>query len=65
MEQLADLREQLDNIEELSRSVDSNAIEANRTTSEGGVSIEEADLVLERIHEQLSVSFVRSLHPAD
>ncbi|XP_012268511.2 laminin subunit gamma-1 [Athalia rosae] len=54
VEQLDDLRDKLNEIERLSREVDSTASDANKTTDEGRLSIEEAETVLDNIHDQLN-----------
>ncbi|XP_034942261.1 laminin subunit gamma-1 [Chelonus insularis] len=53
-EQLDDLRDQLNQIEKVSQGVDVTAQDARRTTNEGLTSIEEAESVLDKIHEQLT-----------
>lgn len=52
-----DFRAQLNEIENISRNIDLTAEDANRTTVEGRTSIEEAEMVLDQIHEQLTVSY--------
>ncbi|KAH0534833.1 laminin subunit gamma-1 [Cotesia glomerata] len=54
VEQLDDLRDQLNQIEKISQSVDVTAQDAKRKTNEGLTSIEEAESVLDKIHEQLT-----------
>ncbi|XP_012279283.1 laminin subunit gamma-1 [Orussus abietinus] len=54
VEQLDELRDQLNQIEEISQNVDLTAAKAKRTTEEGLMSIDEAEKVLDKIHEQLT-----------
>lgn len=54
VEQLDELRDQLNQIEKISQSVDTTAEDARRTTNEGLTSIEEAERVLDQIYEQLT-----------
>lgn len=54
VEQLDDLRDQLNKIEETSRTVDLTAENAKKTTTEGRTSIDDAETVLDKIHEQLT-----------
>ncbi|KAG7211484.1 hypothetical protein KM043_010758 [Ampulex compressa] len=54
VEQLDDLRDQLDAISEISLSVNLTAAEAQNTTMEGLMSIDEAEKVLDKIHDQLT-----------
>ncbi|XP_015116033.1 laminin subunit gamma-1 [Diachasma alloeum] len=54
VEQIEELRDQLNQIDRISQGVDVTAAEAKRTTSEGLTSIDEAESVLDKIHEQLT-----------
>ncbi|XP_076658555.1 laminin subunit gamma-1 isoform X1 [Halictus rubicundus] len=54
MEQLDELRDQLNEIDQISQTVDLTASEVQKTTSEGLMSIEEAEKVLDKIHDQLN-----------
>ncbi|KAK0177645.1 hypothetical protein PV328_001679 [Microctonus aethiopoides] len=54
VEQLDDLRDQLNQIELVSQVVDVTAKDARITTNEGLTSIDEAENVLDKIHEQLT-----------
>ncbi|XP_058793265.1 laminin subunit gamma-1 [Phymastichus coffea] len=54
VEQLDELHEQLHDINETIQNIDQTAIEANRTTSQGRMSIDEAEKVLDKILEQLT-----------
>lgn len=56
VEQLDELRDQLNQIEKISQSVDATAEDARRTTNEGLTSIDEAERVLDQIYEQLTVT---------
>lgn len=56
VEQLDDLRDQLNEIGQISQAVDLTASDAHKTTSEGLMSIDEAEKVLDKIHSQLTVS---------
>ncbi|XP_076248690.1 laminin subunit gamma-1 [Calliopsis andreniformis] len=54
VEQLDELRDQLNEIGEISQTVDLTAAEANKTISEGLTTIDEAGKVLDKIHAQLT-----------
>ncbi|XP_024947566.1 laminin subunit gamma-1 isoform X2 [Cephus cinctus] len=54
VEQLGELNEQLNEIEETLENVVSTAEDAGATTQEGLLSIDEAEKVLDKIHEQLA-----------
>lgn len=54
VEQLDDLRDQLNEIDEVSQNVDSTAANAQKITMQGQMSIDEAEKVLDKIYEQLS-----------
>lgn len=56
VEQLDELRDQLNEIGEISETVDLTAEEARKTILEGLTSIDEAEKVLDKIHEQSTVS---------
>lgn len=58
MEQLDELRDQLNEIDQISQTVDLTASEAHKTTSKGLMSIEEAEKVLDKIHAQLTVRII-------
>lgn len=62
-EQLDDLRDQLNEINEISENVDLTAANAQKITMQGQMSIDEAEKVLDKIHEQLSVSYENSGWP--
>ncbi|XP_014218984.1 laminin subunit gamma-1 isoform X2 [Copidosoma floridanum] len=54
VEQLDELRDQLTEINETVQNVDQTAIDAGKTTSQGRMSIDEAEIVLDKIREQLT-----------
>lgn len=54
VEQINELKEQLNQIDKISQSVDVTIQDANRTTHEGLSNIEEAENVLDKIYEQLN-----------
>ncbi|XP_033323034.2 laminin subunit gamma-1 isoform X1 [Megalopta genalis] len=54
VEQLDELRDQLNEIVDISQTVDLTASEVQKTTSKGLTSIEEAEKVLDKIHAQLT-----------
>lgn len=58
VEQLDELRDQLNEIEEIAQTVNLTAFDAHRTTLEGLMNIDEAEKVLDKIHAQLTVRIV-------
>ncbi|KAH0945533.1 hypothetical protein HN011_010340 [Eciton burchellii] len=54
VEQLDELREQLNTIDNIYQTVDVTANDARDTTEEGLTSIDEAEKILDKIHEQLT-----------
>lgn len=56
VEQLDELREQLNTIDKIYQTVDVTANDARDITEEGLTSIDEAEKILDKIHEQLTVS---------
>lgn len=56
VEQLGELREQLNTIDKIYQTVDVTANDARDITEEGLMSIDEAEKILDKIHEQLTVS---------
>jgi len=56
VEQLDELREQLNTIDNIYQTVDVTANDARDTTEEGLTSIDEAEKILDKIHEQLTVN---------
>lgn len=46
----------MNEIDEISQNVDQTAINAQKITMQGQMSIDEAEKVLDKIHEQLNVS---------
>ncbi|XP_031846744.1 laminin subunit gamma-1 isoform X2 [Nomia melanderi] len=54
VEQLDELRDQLNEIDQISKAVDLTASEAQKTTSEGLTSINEAQKVVDKIHTNLT-----------
>lgn len=57
VEQLAELRDTLMEISETLTNADETAADAKRTALQGQMSIDEAEKVLEKIHDQLAVSY--------
>lgn len=55
VEQLDELRDQLNEISEISHTVNLTASDAYKTTLEGLMNIDEAEKVLDKIHAQLTV----------
>lgn len=55
MEQLDELRDQLNEISEISHTVNLTASDAYKITLEGLMNIDEAEKVLDKIHAQLTV----------
>lgn len=55
MEQLDEMREQLNTIDKIYQTVDVTANDARDITEEGLTSIDEAEKVLDKIYEQLTV----------
>lgn len=55
VEQLDELRDQLNEISEISQTVNLTASDAYKTTLEGLMNIDEAEKVLDKIHAQLTV----------
>lgn len=62
VEQLDELREQLKAIDKVYQTVDVTAIDARDITEEGLTSIDEAEKVLDKIHEQLTVRETRGIN---
>lgn len=58
VEQLDELRDQLTEISGTLQNVEQTASDTNRTTSQGRMSIDEAEKVLDKIHEQLTVCWI-------
>lgn len=58
VEQLDELRDQLNEMGQISQSVDLIASDAHKTTSEGLMNIDEAEKVLDKIHGQLTVRII-------
>lgn len=58
MEQLDELREQLNTIDKIYQTVDVTANDARDITEEGLTSIDEAEKVLDKIYEQLTVNII-------
>lgn len=58
VEQLDELRDQLNEIEEIAQTVNLTAFDAHRTTLEGLMNIDEAEKVLDKIHAQLTVRII-------
>ena len=58
VEQLGELRDQLNEIEEIAQTVNLTASDAHKTTSEGLMNIDEAEKVLDKIHAQLTVRII-------
>lgn len=56
VEQLDELREQLNTIDKIYQTVDVTANDARDITEEGLTSIDEAEKVLDKIYEQLTVN---------
>ncbi|XP_066585793.1 laminin subunit gamma-1 [Prorops nasuta] len=54
LEQLDELRDKLSEIEEISQVVDLTSEDAQKTTKEGLTNIDEAEKVLDKIHDQLT-----------
>ena len=57
VEQLDDLKDELNEIDEISQNIDITATKAQKIAMQGQMSIDEAEKVLDKIYEQLSVSF--------
>lgn len=60
MEQLDELREQLNTIDKIYQTVDVTANDARDIIEEGLTSIEEAEKILDKIYEQLTVNIILS-----
>lgn len=58
MEQLDELREQLNEIGQISQTVVLTTADANKTILNGLMSIDEAEKVLDKIHAQLTVRII-------
>ena len=56
VEQLDELRYQLNEIDTISRNVDLTVEDAKKKTKQGEMSISEAEKVLQKIYNQLSVN---------
>lgn len=62
VEQLDELREQLNKIDKIYQTVDVTANDARDIIEEGLISIDEAEKVLDKIYEQLTVNKILLLY---